>query len=58
MYITVWPLSHLGQFMHEPQIRIFNERPGKDAEKPEASLEVKGHTLVVTRYVPSSATGG
>nr|KAF6431398.1 inter-alpha-trypsin inhibitor heavy chain 2 [Rousettus aegyptiacus] len=45
------PSAHglIGQFMHEPQIRIFNERPGKDAEKPEASLEVKGHTLVVTR---------
>lgn len=39
----------LGQFMHEPKIRIFNERPGKVPEKPEASMEVKGHTLTVTR---------
>ncbi|XP_004480131.2 inter-alpha-trypsin inhibitor heavy chain H2 [Dasypus novemcinctus] len=39
----------IGQFMHEPKIRIFNERPGKNLEKPEASLEVKGHTLTVTR---------
>ncbi|KAM5285985.1 inter-alpha-trypsin inhibitor heavy chain H2 isoform 1-T1 [Hipposideros larvatus] len=39
----------IGQFMHEPKIRIFNERPGKDPEKPEASMEVKGQNLVVTR---------
>ncbi|EPY72645.1 inter-alpha-trypsin inhibitor heavy chain H2 precursor [Camelus ferus] len=39
----------LGQFMHEPKIRIFNERPGKDPKKPEASMEVKGQKLVVTR---------
>ncbi|XP_072681979.1 inter-alpha-trypsin inhibitor heavy chain H2 [Canis lupus baileyi] len=45
------PKAHglIGQFMHEPKIRIFNERPGKDPEKPEASMEVKGHTLIVTR---------
>uniref|UniRef100_A0A481B5H8 Inter-alpha-trypsin inhibitor heavy chain H2 n=1 Tax=Sus scrofa TaxID=9823 RepID=A0A481B5H8_PIG len=45
------PKAHglIGQFMHEPEIRIFNERPGKDPEKPEASMEVKGQTLVVTR---------
>ena len=42
-------LGFIGQFMHEPEIRIFNERPGKDPEKPEASMEVKGQTLVVTR---------
>ncbi|XP_039726970.1 inter-alpha-trypsin inhibitor heavy chain H2 [Pteropus medius] len=47
------PSAHglIGQFMHEPKIRIFNERPGKNAEKPEASLEVKGHNLVVTRGI-------
>ena len=39
----------LGQFMHEPKIRIFDERLGKVPEKPEASMEVKGHTLTVTR---------
>uniref|UniRef100_A0A673TZ70 Inter-alpha-trypsin inhibitor heavy chain 2 n=1 Tax=Suricata suricatta TaxID=37032 RepID=A0A673TZ70_SURSU len=45
------PKAHglIGQFMHEPEIRIFNERPGKDPEKPEASMEVKGHRLTVTR---------
>lgn len=39
----------LGQFMHEPDIHIFNERPGKEPGKPEASMEVKGHKLTVTR---------
>nr|XP_020736200.1 inter-alpha-trypsin inhibitor heavy chain H2 [Odocoileus virginianus texanus] len=39
----------IGQFMNEPKIHIFNERPGKDPEKPEASMEVKGQKLVVTR---------
>ncbi|XP_015350674.1 inter-alpha-trypsin inhibitor heavy chain H2 [Marmota marmota marmota] len=39
----------LGQFMHEPKIHIFNERPGKDPEKPEASMQVKGQKLTVTR---------
>ncbi|XP_004605366.2 inter-alpha-trypsin inhibitor heavy chain H2 [Sorex araneus] len=45
------PKAHglLGQFMREPAIRIFNERPGKDPAKPEASMEVKGHKLSVTR---------
>lgn len=39
----------LGQFMHEPDIHIFNERRGKEPGKPEASMEVKGHKLTVTR---------
>lgn len=45
------PRAHglLGQFMHEPTIHIFNERPGKEPGKPEASMEVKGHKLNVTR---------
>ncbi|XP_059039751.1 inter-alpha-trypsin inhibitor heavy chain H2 [Mustela lutreola] len=45
------PKAHglIGQFMHEPKVRIFDERPGKVPEKPEASMEVKGHTLTVTR---------
>uniref|UniRef100_A0A2K5ZT18 Inter-alpha-trypsin inhibitor heavy chain 2 n=1 Tax=Mandrillus leucophaeus TaxID=9568 RepID=A0A2K5ZT18_MANLE len=45
------PNAHglIGQFMQEPKIHIFNERPGKDPEKPEASMEVKGQKLIVTR---------
>uniref|UniRef100_A0A5F5PM55 Inter-alpha-trypsin inhibitor heavy chain 2 n=1 Tax=Equus caballus TaxID=9796 RepID=A0A5F5PM55_HORSE len=39
----------IGQFMNEPKVHIFNERLGKDLKKPEASMEVKGHKLIVTR---------
>ncbi|XP_004425438.1 PREDICTED: inter-alpha-trypsin inhibitor heavy chain H2 [Ceratotherium simum simum] len=39
----------IGQFMREPKIHIFNERPGKDSKKPEATMEVKGQKLTVTR---------
>ncbi|XP_067391129.1 inter-alpha-trypsin inhibitor heavy chain H2 [Emydura macquarii macquarii] len=38
----------IGQFMLEPEVRIYNERPGQDPEKPEATMEVKGHKLTVT----------
>ncbi|XP_074831644.1 inter-alpha-trypsin inhibitor heavy chain H2 isoform X2 [Carettochelys insculpta] len=38
----------IGQFMSEPDIQIYNERPGQDPEKPEATMEVKGHKLTVT----------
>uniref|UniRef100_A0A8C5UYL1 Inter-alpha-trypsin inhibitor heavy chain 2 n=1 Tax=Microcebus murinus TaxID=30608 RepID=A0A8C5UYL1_MICMU len=45
------PKAHglIGQFMQEPEIHIFNERPGKDPQKPEASMEVKGQKLTVSR---------
>ncbi|XP_006862806.1 PREDICTED: inter-alpha-trypsin inhibitor heavy chain H2 [Chrysochloris asiatica] len=45
------PNAHglIGQFMQEPKIHIFNERPGKNPKKPEASMEVKGQKLTVTR---------
>ncbi|XP_068963010.1 inter-alpha-trypsin inhibitor heavy chain H2-like [Petaurus breviceps papuanus] len=45
------PNAHglIGQFMHEPKVQIFNERPGRHPGKPEASMEVKGHKLTVTR---------
>ncbi|XP_038247207.1 inter-alpha-trypsin inhibitor heavy chain H2 [Dermochelys coriacea] len=44
------PSAHglIGQFMSEPTVRIYNERPGRDPEKPEAIMEVKGHKLTVT----------
>nr|XP_006130694.1 inter-alpha-trypsin inhibitor heavy chain H2 [Pelodiscus sinensis] len=38
----------IGQFMSEPEVRIYNERPGRDPKKPEATMEVKGHKLTVT----------
>ncbi|CAM5083641.1 unnamed protein product [Natator depressus] len=44
------PSAHglIGQFMSEPTVHIYNERPGRDPEKPEATMEVKGHKLTVT----------
>lgn len=44
--------------MYEPKIHIFNERPGKDPEKPEANMDVKGQKLIVTRYVSDAYTTG
>ncbi|XP_054844226.1 inter-alpha-trypsin inhibitor heavy chain H2 isoform X3 [Eublepharis macularius] len=38
----------IGQFILEPAVYIYNERPGRDPEKPEATMEVKGHKLTVT----------
>ncbi|XP_060101955.1 inter-alpha-trypsin inhibitor heavy chain H2 [Heteronotia binoei] len=41
----------IGQFILEPTVHIYNERPGQDPEKPEATMEVKGHKLTVTRGI-------
>ncbi|KAG8138460.1 hypothetical protein E2320_004358 [Naja naja] len=37
------------QFMQEPDVVIYNERPGQDPGKSDATMEVKGHKLTVTR---------
>ncbi|XP_062990746.1 inter-alpha-trypsin inhibitor heavy chain H2 isoform X1 [Elgaria multicarinata webbii] len=39
----------IGQFTLEPDVVIYNERPGREPGKSEASMEVKGHKLTVTR---------
>ncbi|MGH0155033.1 UNVERIFIED_CONTAM: hypothetical protein FKN15_045499 [Acipenser sinensis] len=39
----------LGQFFSEPEVKVFNVHPGSDPKKPEATMEVKGHKLAVTR---------
>ncbi|XP_058046812.1 inter-alpha-trypsin inhibitor heavy chain H2 isoform X2 [Ahaetulla prasina] len=39
----------IGQFMQEPDVVIYNERPGQDPGKSDATMEVKGHKLTVTR---------
>ncbi|KAM6436222.1 inter-alpha-trypsin inhibitor heavy chain H2 isoform 2-T2 [Liasis olivaceus] len=39
----------IGQFMREPDVLIYNERPGQDPGKSDATMEVKGHKLTVTR---------
>ncbi|XP_026539752.1 inter-alpha-trypsin inhibitor heavy chain H2 [Notechis scutatus] len=39
----------IGQFMQEQDVIIYNERPGQDPGKSDATMEVKGHKLTVTR---------
>ncbi|XP_013923280.1 PREDICTED: inter-alpha-trypsin inhibitor heavy chain H2 [Thamnophis sirtalis] len=39
----------IGQFLQEPDVLIYNERPGQDPGKSDATMEVKGHKLTVTR---------
>ncbi|XP_042324625.1 inter-alpha-trypsin inhibitor heavy chain H2 isoform X2 [Sceloporus undulatus] len=39
----------IGQFMLEPDVQIYNERPGQEPGKSVATMEVKGHKLTVTR---------
>ncbi|XP_026577377.1 inter-alpha-trypsin inhibitor heavy chain H2 [Pseudonaja textilis] len=39
----------IGQFMQEQDVVIYNERPGQDPGKTDATMEVKGHKLTVTR---------
>ncbi|XP_043563772.1 inter-alpha-trypsin inhibitor heavy chain H3-like [Chiloscyllium plagiosum] len=39
----------LGQFYHDVPYKVYNIHPGSDPEKPEATMVVKGHNLIVTR---------
>ncbi|XP_053321379.1 inter-alpha-trypsin inhibitor heavy chain H2 [Spea bombifrons] len=39
----------IGQFMNEPEVSIYDTRPGTDSQKPIATMNVKGETLTVTR---------
>ncbi|XP_067325430.1 inter-alpha-trypsin inhibitor heavy chain H2 isoform X3 [Anolis sagrei] len=41
----------IGQFMTEPNVQVYNERPGHEPGKSLATMEVKGHKLTVTRGV-------
>ncbi|KAK2519292.1 Itih2 isoform A [Columba livia] len=45
------PEAHglIGQFTSEPEVYIHDQRPGQDPEKPQATMEVKGNKLTVTR---------
>ncbi|XP_072858615.2 inter-alpha-trypsin inhibitor heavy chain H2 isoform X2 [Pogona vitticeps] len=39
----------IGQFMLEPNVQVYNERPSQEPGKSAATMEVKGHKLTVTR---------
>ncbi|XP_075713583.1 inter-alpha-trypsin inhibitor heavy chain H2 isoform X2 [Rhinoderma darwinii] len=41
----------IGQFFKEPEVSVYDLRPGTDPEKPIATLNVKGNHLTVTRGV-------
>uniref|UniRef100_A0A8C0EJP8 Inter-alpha-trypsin inhibitor heavy chain 2 n=1 Tax=Bubo bubo TaxID=30461 RepID=A0A8C0EJP8_BUBBB len=45
------PEAHglIGQFASEPEVYIHHQRPGQDPGKPQATMEVKGNKLTVTR---------
>ncbi|XP_041059074.1 inter-alpha-trypsin inhibitor heavy chain H2 [Carcharodon carcharias] len=39
----------IGQFTHEPEVNVYNIHHGLDPHKPQATMEVKGHKITVTR---------
>lgn len=41
----------LGQFSREPEVSVYDVHQGADPLKKEATMEVKGNKLLVTRYV-------
>uniref|UniRef100_A0A8C4UHE1 Inter-alpha-trypsin inhibitor heavy chain 2 n=1 Tax=Falco tinnunculus TaxID=100819 RepID=A0A8C4UHE1_FALTI len=45
------PAAHglIGQFTSEPEVYIHHQRTGQAPEKPQATMEVKGNKLTVTR---------
>uniref|UniRef100_A0A8B9HKF4 Inter-alpha-trypsin inhibitor heavy chain 2 n=1 Tax=Astyanax mexicanus TaxID=7994 RepID=A0A8B9HKF4_ASTMX len=39
----------IGQFVNEPEVKVFDVRDGTEPEKKQATMEVKGNKLTVTR---------
>lgn len=44
-------MNRTGQFSREPEVRVYDIHEGVDPLKKEATMEVKGNNLLVTRYV-------
>lgn len=44
-------MNPTGQFSREPEVNVFDIHEGADPLKKEATMEVKGNKLLVTRYV-------
>lgn len=40
-----------GQFSREPEVNVYDIHAGVDPLKKEATMEVKGNKLLVTRYI-------
>lgn len=45
-----------GQFSREPEVNVYDIREGVDPLKKEATMEVKGNRLQVTRYAHTETT--
>lgn len=45
-----------GQFSREPEVNVYDIHDGADPLKKEATMEVKGNRLHVTRYVPTETS--
>lgn len=45
-----------GQFSREPEVNVYDIHEGVDPLKKEATMEVKGNRLHVTRYVHTETT--
>lgn len=43
-------VNHTGQFSREPEVSVYDVHEGVDPLKKEATMEVKGNKLLVTRY--------
>ncbi|XP_072097914.1 inter-alpha-trypsin inhibitor heavy chain H2 [Mobula birostris] len=41
----------IGQFTHEPEVNVYNVYASSDSNNPQATMEVKGHKITVTRGV-------
>ncbi len=54
MWVLFWIFFFLrlitGQFAQEPQVKVYGVHEGADPKKKEATMEVKGNKLAVTRY--------
>ncbi len=54
MWVLFWKKKFLrlitGQFAQEPQVKVYGMHEGADPKKKEATMEVKGNKLAVTRY--------
>uniref|UniRef100_A0AAR2KK29 Inter-alpha-trypsin inhibitor heavy chain 2 n=1 Tax=Pygocentrus nattereri TaxID=42514 RepID=A0AAR2KK29_PYGNA len=48
----------IGQFVNEPEVKVFDMHEGTEPEKKQATMEVKGNKLTVTRYPTQSTLHG
>lgn len=54
---SLWCVDLPGQFSREPEVTVYDIHEGVDPLKKEATMEVKGNRLPVTRYVATHKKG-